>query len=79
MERRRNADISFLYHIYYHYIFATIGDYDNVAVTPRQIYECTDLNIFACTLIFIIGFVLDPLFFILHFIDWVMHFGRKEQ
>lgn len=59
--------------------FATIWDYDNVAVTPRQIYECTDLNIFACTLIFIIAFVLDPLFFILHFIDWVMHFGRKEQ
>lgn len=59
--------------------FATIGGYDNVAVTPRQIYECTNLNIFACTLIFIIAFVLDPLFFILHFIDWVMHFGRKEQ
>ena len=59
--------------------FATIGDYDKVAVTPRQIYECTDFNIFACTLIFIIAFVLDPLFFILHFIDWAMHFGRKEQ
>ena len=59
--------------------FATIKDYDNVAVTPRQIYECTDLNMFACTLVFIIAFVMDPLFFIVHFIDWVMHFGRKEQ
>lgn len=46
-------------------------------IKARQIYECTNLNIFACTLIFIIAFVLDPLFFILHFIDWVMHFGRK--
>ncbi len=59
--------------------FATIGDYDNVAVTPGQIYECTDFNIFACTLIFIIAFVLDPLFFVLHFIGWLLHVGRKEQ
>ena len=59
--------------------FATLLDYDNAAVTPRQIYERTDLNIFACTLVFIIAFVIDPLFFILHFIDWVIHFGRKEQ
>lgn len=59
--------------------FATLGDYDNVAVTPKQIYECTNLNIFACTLVFIIAFVLDPLFFILHFIDWMVHFGRKER
>lgn len=58
--------------------FATILDYDNAAVTPRQIYECTDLNIFACTLVFIIAFVIDPLFFILHFIDWMIHFGGKE-
>lgn len=59
--------------------FAMINDYDNVAVTPRQIYECTDLNIFACVLVFVIGFVIDPLFYVLHFIDWAMHFGRKEQ
>lgn len=57
---------------------ATIWDYDNVAVTPKQIYERTDLNIFACTLIFIIAFVIDPLFFVLHFIDWLLHVGRKE-
>lgn len=58
--------------------FATIKDYSNVAVTPKQIYECTDLNIFACTLVFIIAFVIDPLFFVLHFIDWLLHVGRKE-
>lgn len=57
--------------------FATIKEYGNVAVTPRQIYECTDLNFFACALVFVIAFVLDPLFFILHFIDWLFHVGRK--
>ena len=59
--------------------FATIKDYGNVAVTPRQIYKCTDLNLFACVLVFVIVFVLDPLFFILHFIGWLLHVGRKEQ
>lgn len=58
--------------------FVTLLDYDNAAVTPRQIYERTNLNIFGCTLVFIIAFVIDPLFFILHFIDWMIHFGRKE-
>lgn len=58
--------------------FATIKDYSNVAVTPKQIYECSDLNIFSCVLVFVIAFVIDPLFFALHFIDWAMHFGRKE-
>lgn len=57
--------------------FATIKGYGNVAVTPRQIYECTDINIFACVLVFVIAFVLDPLFFILHFIGWLLHVGRK--
>ena len=74
-------DISTILAIYIVFIiftfFATISDYDNVAVTPRQLYECTDLNIFACTLVCIIAFVIDPLFFILHFIDWAIHFGRK--
>lgn len=59
-------------------VFSTIEDYENVPVTPRQIYECTDLNIFSCTLVFIIAFVIDPLFFVLHFIDWLLHVGRKE-
>lgn len=83
IERKQKGAVMLILAFYIIFIiiifFATIGDYDNVAVTPRQIYECTDLNIFACTLIFIIAFVLDPLFFILHFIDWVMHFGRKGQ
>lgn len=58
---------------------ATIGDYENIAVTPKQVYECTDLNIFACVLVFVIAFVLDPLFFVVHFIDWLLHVGRKDR
>lgn len=79
IERKQKGAVMLILAFYIIIFFATLGDYDNVAVTPKQIYECTNLNIFACTLIFIIAFVLNPLFFILHFIDWVMHFGRKEQ
>lgn len=83
IERKQKGAVMLILAFYIIFIiiifFATLGDYDNVVVTPKQIYECTNLNIFACTLIFIIAFVLNPLFFILHFIDWVMHFGRKEQ
>ena len=58
--------------------FNTISDFDNVAVTPRQIYECTNLNMFACVLIFIIGFITNPLFFVAHFLYWIFHVGRKD-
>lgn len=58
--------------------FNTISDFYNVAVTPRQIYECTNLNMFACVLIFIIGFIINPLFFVAHFLYWIFHVGRKD-
>lgn len=83
IERKQKGVVMLILAFYIIFIiiifFATLGDYDNVAVTPKQIYECTNLNIFACTLIFVIAFVLNPLFFILHFIDWLLHVGRKEQ
>lgn len=56
----------------------TISDYDNVTITPIEIYEGSDLNIIACILIFIISLLLNPLFYIAHFIDWLFHVGRKE-
>lgn len=58
--------------------FATISDFDNLAVTPRQIYECSDLNMFACTLIFIFAFITNPLFYVAHFLYWIFHVGRKD-
>lgn len=83
IERKQKGAVMLILAFYIIFIiiifFTTLGDYDNVAVTPKQIYECTNLNIFACTLIFVIAFVLKPLFFIVHFIDWLLHAGRKEQ
>ena len=58
--------------------FISIQDFGNVAVTPRQIYECNNLNMFACVLIFIIAFIVNPLFFVAHFLYWIFHVGRKD-
>lgn len=58
--------------------FNTISDFDNAAVTPKQIYECSDFNMFGCVVIFIVGVILNPLFYIVHFIYWAFHVGRKE-
>ena len=58
--------------------FNTISDFGNVAVTPRQIYECNNLNMFACVLLFIIAFIVNPLFYVAHFLYWIFHVGRKD-
>ena len=54
----------------------TIKDFENVAVTPKEIYESNDLNMFGCVVIFVIMFLVNPLFFIAHFIYWVFHVGN---
>ena len=71
--------ILLIYVIYVVLIFCnTISDFGNVAVTPRQIYECNNLNMFGCIVLFIFGFILNPLFVVAHFLYWIFHVGRKN-
>ena len=56
----------------------TIEDFGSIAVTPKQIYECNNLNMFACVLLFIIGFISNPLFYVAHFLYWIFHVGRND-
>ena len=56
----------------------TIEDFGDIAITPRQIYECNNLNMFACVLLWIIGFIVNPLFFVAHFLYWIFHVGRND-
>lgn len=71
--------ILFIYIIYAVFVFlVTMKDFGNVAFTPRQIYECNNLNMFACVLLFIIAFIVNPLFFVAHFVYWIFHVGRKD-
>ena len=53
-------------------------DFDDIAVTPKEIYDSNDINMFGCVIVFIICFILNPLFYIAHFIHWLFHVGRKD-
>ncbi len=55
----------------------TIKDFDNVAVTPKEIYECNNFNMFACVIVFIIMFLVNPLFFVAHFLYWLFHVEKN--
>lgn len=57
---------------------STIGDFSDMAITPRQIYDCTNINMFGCVLIFIFAFILNPLSYVAYFLYWIFHVGRKN-
>ena len=49
-----------------------------MAVTPKEIYDSNDMNMFGCVIVFIICFILNPLFYMAYFIHWLFHVGRKK-
>ena len=53
-------------------------NFDDLAVTPKEIYESNDMNMFGCVIVFMFCFILNPLFYIAHFIHWIFHVGRKD-
>lgn len=55
----------------------TIKDFGNMSITPKQLYECNNFNMFAAVLLYIVVF--NPLFFITHFFYWIFHVGREEE
>lgn len=61
------------------FFLVTIKDFGNAAVTPKQLYECNNFNMFAAVLLYIVMFVFDPIFFIAHFLYWIFHVGREEE
>ena len=54
----------------------TIKDFGCFACTPKEIYECNNINMFGAVLIFVVAFLLNPILFILKFLWWIFHFGR---
>lgn len=54
----------------------TIKDFDCFACTPKEIYECNNINMFGAVLIFVVAFLLNPILFILKFLWWIFHVGR---
>lgn len=54
-----------------------IEDFNSVACTPKEIYDCNNCNMFTCILISIVWFVLNPLLFVARFLYWITHIGRE--
>lgn len=57
----------------------TIKDFNNVAVTPNEIYECNDFNMLACVLLFLIMLFLNPLFYLAQFLYWLFHVEKEDK
>ena len=71
--------ILFIYTLYVLVVFfGSLKDFNNMAITPKEIYECTNFNMFACILIFLGGIIINPLFYITHFLYWIFHVGRRK-
>lgn len=58
---------------------ATIKDFNNIAVTPKEMYECNEFNLFACVVLWIFMFMFNPLFYLAQFIYWIFHVGRFDD
>lgn len=56
----------------------TIKDFNNVAVTPIEIYDCNDLNMFACVVLFLIMLAFNPFFYIAQLLYWIFHVERED-
>lgn len=54
----------------------TIKDFDSLAFTPKEIYECNNFNMFAAVLLFCVWLVLNPFLCIAKFLWWLFHAGR---
>lgn len=56
----------------------TVKDFGCFAVTPKEIYEINNMNMFACVLLSILWFIINPLYDVARFIHWIFHVGRKN-
>lgn len=57
----------------------TIKDFHNLAYTPKEIYDINNCNMFACVLLFIVWLVFNPFLFVVKFLYWIFHVGRKDK
>ena len=73
-------ELSILYLIFITVTFlCTIKDFGCVSVTPKEIHECNNFNMFASVLLWVMLLFLDPLFIIAHFLHWIFHIEIKDE
>lgn len=47
------------------------------SITPRDIYDSNDFNMFGAWCVFVIFLMVNPLYILLKFLYWMFHVGRK--
>lgn len=61
-------------------MFITLAsDWVRFSRTPRQIYDTSDLNMFGCVLLWIFSIVTNPIGYLMFFIHFLFHVGRKHE
>ena len=57
---------------------STVGNMDDYANTPKDIYESSTFNMFGCTIQFIFMVIFNPILYICKFVYWIFHAGRDD-
>lgn len=55
----------------------TKGNIKAISVTPKEIYEANDLNMFTCIILSALWFLINPFHIIARFLLWITRVGRK--
>ena len=59
-------------------IFILFDGINSVGLLPKEIYEGSKFNIVTCWILSILLFIAVPLLFIIKFICWITHVGRRK-
>lgn len=60
--------------------FFMTGSYriHDFAHTPQEIYDLNNVNMFGACILWVITFVINPIFYVVYFLWWITHVGRKD-
>lgn len=57
----------------------TLKDYHNYTFTLKDLQEVNDdLNTIGIGFLYLLGIVANPIFFVVHFIDWLIHVKKED-
>lgn len=57
----------------------TLKNYHDYTFTLKDLQEVNDdLNAIGIGLLYLLGIITNPLFFVVHFIDWLIHVKKED-
>ena len=55
------------------------GDLDEYPLSPKNIFEESEMNILGCMLVLIFLITFIPFYYIVIFLHWICHVGRRKK